>query len=302
MKDNQSIQEDLHNLPTHSLNKEQKQRILLHLKAGVRPVTRKVIRLPILAMIISIAFFMILVIYEFNDNNSLPQTAHSPLELHAMEGKTFIMPGSGQELIGIEDNVALLNVFDHFVAEDTRRVAKLMIFYWGNPSELIEKNYRVEAINSYGQQLTLSEGSLNSPLYQEDAHTLTSFSPFPTEGTWQLSFLVEDEIHGAFTLEVLPAFPKTEHYTLIDSPLEIEIGQKTEISIESSWKDKEEIEVTLLDENGIEVDSDNFLQNATNIDSATNNPIYLYSGSLSFPEKGTWVLVIDGEKTEVFDN
>ena len=73
------------------------------------------------------------------------------------------------------------------------------------------------------EKIELSQGILSNGLYSEDAHTLTSFIPFPTEGEWQLSFYVEDELFEAFTINVFPPFPKTEHYTLLDSPKEIPV-------------------------------------------------------------------------------
>ena len=51
-----------------------------------------------------------------------------------------------------------------------------MLYFWGDSSELINKNYRVEAVNSYNTKITLAEGILSSPLHSEDAHTLTSFT------------------------------------------------------------------------------------------------------------------------------
>ena len=63
---------------------------------------------------------------------------------------------------------------------------------------------------------------------------MTSFPPFPAEGEWQLSFYLENQLFEAFTIEVLPPFPKTEEYTLISHPMELTVGKGNEITIESS--------------------------------------------------------------------
>ncbi|WP_047985661.1 hypothetical protein [Ornithinibacillus californiensis] len=301
MRDNQEIQEELRNLPAHSLNKEQKQRILSKLSTGNGMVRKRPSYKPFIAIITSLALFSILVLYQLNWNNTLHQAELQPIELTAPEAKIFTLSGSNKEVIGIENQVALLNVFDHFVAEDTRRVAKLMIHYWGDPTTLIGKDYHVEAMNTYGEKITLAEGELYSPLHGEDAHTLTRFSPFPTEGEWQLSFYVEDQLHGEFTLDVLPSFPKTEHYTLIHSPEELSIGETVVLTIESTGEIKEHISVKLVDENGNVVEHGVFKQDSMNYNSATNASVYYFIGEIKFPNQGTWILVIDGEETKPFD-
>ena len=84
--------------------------------------------------------------------------------------------------------------------------AKLMLYFWGNPSKLINQNYRVEAVNVFNEKIILSEGLLSPPLNNEDAHTLTSFPAFPTEGKWQLSFLSTINYLKNLRLDVLPLF------------------------------------------------------------------------------------------------
>ena len=306
MTDNQQIQEDLRNLPKHSLNKEQKQRIILRLNSEQYSNNRQSYIKPIMAVIFSFAVLCILVMTQFygpdERNLTSDKEEQNRIEFVAQEGKKFVLPDTKQEVIGIKDKVALLNVFEHFVADDKRRVAKLMTFYWGNPSELVGKTYRVDAINTNSEEITLSEGKLNSALNSEDAHVLHQFIPFPSEGTWKLSFYVEDNLYEEFTLDVLPRFPKTKHYILLDSPLEINIDRETTIYIESSWENKKEIEVKLFDEKGKVVDQVMFKQDVMNYDASTNAPVYIFSGKLNFPKQGKWTLEIDGEQTQSFSN
>ncbi|WP_010095139.1 hypothetical protein [Ornithinibacillus scapharcae] len=239
---------------------------------------------------------------ELNRTNENPPHQAGLVEFNAPVGEKFTLSDTKQEVIGVQGSVALLNTFDHFVAEDHRRVAKQMIFFWGNPEELLNKQYKVEAMSHTGEKITIANGTLFSPLHSEDAHTLTSFLPFTSEGEWQLSFYVEDTLHGTFTLNILPPFPKSKHYTLVDSPIEFEIGKASNFYIESSWQEKKELEVKLLNKDGIAIEEAIFLLEATNLDASTNEPVYLFNGSLTFPYKGAWSLLIDGEKTNLFNN
>lgn len=305
MTDNQQIQEDLRNLPKHSLNKEQKQRIILRLTSEESSINRKLFIKPIFAVIFSFAVLSILVMTQFyrTDEGKLTadQQEHEQIDFVAEEGKRFVLTDTKQEVIGIKGKVALLG-FEPFVAEDKRRVAKLMTFFWGDPAELVGKTYRVDAINTNNEEIILSEGKLDSALNSEDAHVLHQFKPFPSEGTWKLSFYVEDNLFEEFTLGVLPPFPKTKHYILLESPLEVNIDKSTTININSSWKNKKEIEVRLFDEKGKVVDQDIFKQDVIDYDSSSNAHYYIFSGKLNFPKQGKWTLEIDGEQTQSFSN
>lgn len=306
MNDNQQIREDLRNLPKHSLNKEQKQRIISRITSEQYSNNRQSFIKPLIAVILSFAVLSILVMTQFYGTDERNLTSdnqeHNQIDFVAKEGNKFVLSDTKQEVIGIKGKVALLNVFEHFVADDKRRVAKLMTFYWGNPSELVGKTYRVDAINTSNKEITLSEGKLNTALNSEHAHVLHQFIPFPSEGTWKLSFYVEDNLYEEFTLDVLPRFPKTKHYILLDSPLEINIDKETTINIDSSWKNKKEIEVKLYDEKGKVVDQDIFKQDDIDYDPSSNAQSYIFSGKLHFPKKGKWTLEIDGEQTKSFNN
>ena len=129
---------------------------------------------------------------------------------------------------------------------------------------------------------------------------MASFPPFPTEGKWQLSFFIENQLFEAFTIEVLPPFPKTEEYTLISHPMELTVGKENVITIESSLESEKGIVVKLLNNKGRIVSEHIF-----NLDSSftrAGSYMYNYSGNMTFPKQGTWTLLIDGEKTKPFKN
>ncbi|VEF47882.1 Uncharacterised protein [Bacillus freudenreichii] len=316
MRETEQIKESLKSLPKYSLTKEQQQNILLKLQQN-RTYQRKSFK-PAAAII---SFSAILMIFAFSlfegglgsetakeesqsiqMESSMEDKAVSFIDFESIpKGRAFILPDTKQEVIGIKGKLGILNTFDHFVAEDPRRVAKLMIFFWGNPEELAGKEYEIEAANN-NESILLSHGILSTGLNGDDAHVLTQFTPFTEEGLWQLSFYVDGQLFDQFSLEVLPPFPKTENYTLEKSPKEMEIRKETDIIIESSRKDKKSIEVQLINENGKTVSEHTFVQETEHIDGATNIPIYLYGGKLSFPEKGIWKLKIDGEETGSFEN
>ena len=60
-------------------------------------------------------------------------------------------------MTGIEGKVGML-FNEQFVAEDARRGSKMMLYFWGDPSELIDKNFRVDARNTYNEKIVISEG------------------------------------------------------------------------------------------------------------------------------------------------
>ena len=100
--------------------------------------------------------------------------------------------------------------------------------------------------------------------------------------------------------QLLPQFPKTEHYTLINDPMELTVDEKTEIYIESSVESGKEIEVKVLNKKGSIVSEHVFIQNGGF--TVAGSFIYHYQGNIKFPEKGTWALLINGEKTQPFKN
>ncbi|WP_342514505.1 hypothetical protein MKY34_07185 [Sporosarcina sp. FSL K6-1522] len=189
-----------------------------------------------------------------------------------------------------------------FVADDARRGAKMMLYFWGDPSVLAGKNFRVEARNTYNEKIKMSEGVFDDFLFGEDVQqVLTSFQPFSREGEWQLSFLVDNQLFTEFLIEVLPPLPKAEQYTLIDHPMELIVGKETEVYIESTMDNGKEIKVKLLNNKGNIVSEHVFMQDGT-FSGAAGGDIYQYRGNLYFPGQGTWNLLIDGKKTKPFKN
>ena len=304
MKKVENLEENLKNLPKYALNEEQKERISLALKRRTkfRKRVRFVKPFTALTLISAIVFALVLSSDSESNNwfNELRQSFQPEIELNAQQVEVFKLASYNQEVFGVEGKLGILGASEKFVAEDARRGSKLMIYFWGDSSKLIDKNYRVEALNSYNNKIMLSEGVLSSPQHDEDAHTLTSFTPFPTEGEWQLSFIVDDQLFEKFTIEVLPPFPKTEHYTLNNQPQELRVGEETEVYIESSVESGKEIEVKVLNKKGSIVSEHVFIQNGGS--TVAGSFIYHYQGNVKFPEQGTWTLLIDGEKTQSFKN
>lgn len=305
MKKVQNLEEILKTLPKYALNEEQKERVSLALKRRTKSRKRLQFVKPFTALTLICAIVFALVLSSDSESNNwfygLRQSFQPQLELKAQKAEVFKLDSYNQEVFGVEGKLGILGVSEKFVAEDARRGSKLMIYFWGDSSKLIDKSYRVEALNSYNNKIILSEGVLTSPLHNEDAHTLTRFIPFPSEGKWQLSFFVDNQLFEEFSLEVLPPFPKTEHYTLNNQPLELRVGEETEVDIESSVESGEKIEVKLLNQKGKIVSAHVFIQDGTFI-AGTGGYIYQYRGSMKFPEKGTWKLLINGEKTKPFKN
>lgn len=291
MEDFNKLQEELKRLPKYSLEIEQREKVLHSLRTKQKTLKKTIFLTPIITVIG--IFSVLLFLFLTNENNN---------KLSAQNGTVFTLPDRDQEVVGIEGKIGILFLKEQFVAEDMRRVSKMMLYYWGEPNALVGKSYLVEAENKKGTKVELSRGILSAGLYSEDAHALASFTPFPTEGEWQLSFYVEDVLFDAFTIDVYPPFPKTEHYTLLDSPKEIPVGEEYELNIESTIGEKKQIEVQLLDDKGNIKQETIFHGEGFNIDASNSQEIYYYVGKITFKEHGTWKLIIDGEQTGMFKN
>lgn len=297
MEKMKGLPEQLNSLPRYSLPDEKKKAILRNL--GRTEIKRKRMKwgTPIIPSV-GVAAILLVLFLSFNEG-ALPWNS-GKVQL-AEPGELFPAPHAPTNLLGVEGKVGILGP-EQFIAEDSRRVAKLMLFFWGIPQESERESYHVEALSSKGEKMILSEGELSGPLYEEDAHVLTQFSPFPHEGEWQLSFQIGSELFEEFTVDVLPPLPKTESYTLLDSPKELEIGTETEVIIEKSGNGEKEIIVELRTPAGKLISTQTFHRDGYAIHAPTAQKLLMYYGSLTFPNKGKWVLVIDGEKTSTFQN
>ncbi|MFB5088783.1 hypothetical protein PGC35_16510 [Psychrobacillus sp. PGGUH221] len=291
MEEYKSLEEKLKNFPQYSLEIDKRNKILYLLKSKTTTQKYWTSLKPIMSFLslAIILLFLFLTSSLFNNYN-------------VQHGAIFTLPDRNQQVIGVEGKIGILVSKEQFVAEDRRRGAKLMLYFWGDVEKLVGKNYRVEAEGMNGKNIELTKGILSSGLNSEDAHALTSFIPFPTEGGWQLSFYVEDRLYESFTINVLPPFPKTKHYTLLNSPKEIPVGKESELNIESTIGDKDKIEVKLIDEKGNVKETSMFQLDSSAIDANTNQTIYHYSGEITWGEHGSWRLLIDGEETGLFEN
>jgi len=286
------------------LNDEQKEKISLVLKGEMQPRKRVDFVKPFIVFTLLCATVFALVLSSDGESNNwlngLKQSFYPQFELTAQQAKTFNLVDSNYEVTGIEGKVAML-FNEQFVAEDNRRGAKMMLYFWGGSSEHTGKSYKIEARNTYNEKIIISEGAFDGFLFGENIQqVLTSFALFPTGGDWQLSFYVDDKLFEEFAIEVLPPFPKTEHYTLINHPMELKVDEETEIYIESSVESGNEIEVKVLSKKGSIVSEHVFIQDGRSI--VAGSIIYHYQGNVEFPEQGTWTLLIDGEKTQPFKN
>lgn len=294
-----TLQEKLKNLPKYTLDGEQKERISLALQKEMKPRRRVQFVKPFVALTLICATVFVLILSNDSSFNALKQLFLPQVELTAQHAKIFNLLPNNQDVTGIEGKVGML-FSEQFVAEDARRGSKMMLYFWGDASKLINKKYRVDAVNVNNTTISLSEGILYPPLNNEDAHTLASFPPFPTEGKWQLSFFIENQLFEEFTIDVLPPFPKTEEYSLISHPMELTVGEGNEITIESSVESEKGIEVKLLNNKGRIISEHTFNQGGSYI--VAGRYVYHYSGNITFPERGTWTLLIEGEKTKPFKN
>ena len=91
---------------------------------------------------------------------------------------------------------------------------------------------------------------------------------------------------------------------MLEAPKEIPVGEIVNIVIESSIKEKDDMEVILVNAGQEEiVQKSSFQYDGHPVIDATNGQrLFHYDGQITFPKKGYWRLIINGEKTEVFEN
>ncbi|QTD42872.1 hypothetical protein [Sporosarcina sp. Te-1] len=298
-KPNDDLEKRLNSLPTFTLPSDQRALILQTLQGNFPERKLRSFR----PMIVCAALFCIAFLLFVPLRSDLSLTRDGQLALPPdKELERFLLPPRQQEVLGIEGRFAMLGPLKQFVADDSRRGAKMMLFFWGEPAHLLNKPYRLEAVHQ-NQTITLSEGVLSGPLNDsEDAHVLTKFAPFPEEGRWHAKLYVDEKVFETFDLEVLPPFPKTEHYTLQDSPAELETGKEVDVTIERFGESKKQIKVELLNRKGQMINTQWFKEEGEFIDAGRSDILHTFAGKLTFPERGTWILVIDGEKTKPFKN
>lgn len=307
MNDYEEIEKSLRNLPRYSLKDHQKKRVLQRIKTNQMNKKRRLFLYPSISLVISLGIIAVLIINEWNTlDTSIDQESNTArISFTSPEGKMFKIPESNLTVLGIENKVGFFygGLGDQeILAREKRRLAKIMIFFWGSSDNLTGQPFRVEALHESGKQLTLSEGILFGPIYNADAHAVTRFKPFPKKGTWELSFYVNDKRYGSFIANVLPPPPQTEHYTLRTSPKETTVHHPSVLYIESTKEDHQEISVVLKSKSGKTVDRETFQLVSTHIDADTRETVYLYKGKITFPSIGDWIFVIDGEQTNLFKN
>jgi len=303
MKELEWLDHELKQSPKYTLDDKKKTRVLNVLKNHNNKKQKKLWLKPVAAIIFAFSLIGVILLNQFDLFHQGKNGHHlETIMFSSPKGERFIVEEHNYTAIGIQGKIGILDTFENFVANDKRRVSKIMLYFWGNSEKLVNKKFRVEAKSDQNENITLAKGMLMGPLYSEDAHTLTSFQPFTHEGTWELSFYIEDQRYSAFTVEVLPPLPKTKDFTLLESPKEIGVGKESVLNLEGTTKKDEGVEVQLLDEEGNVLDHSVFIQDVMYYDSETLNEVFGYTGTLTFPYKGTFILEIDGERTKPFQN
>lgn len=292
----ENLEAKLKELPLYSLTSEQKECVLDKIMSERRKKKRKLFIRPLLAL--PILLFLCFGIFQLNKGQILLSPLSSKVQLTSTKATTFTLPSYNQEVFGIEGKIGILNG-GPFIAGDTTRGAKTMLFLWGEQSELVGKSFSIEAKNEQNEKVILADGVLTTPLYDEDAHTLTSFESLPTVGVWQLTVTVEQQLFEQFTVDVMRPFMETDHFTILLSPDEILVGAAQTVMIESTQVKESSIPVRLLNSKGQIVSNSLFTQEHQFIQASTGKELYAYEGELTIPQQGKWIIEVNGEQVTV---
>ncbi|MBB4826503.1 hypothetical protein HNO89_003763 [Sporosarcina luteola] len=75
-----------------------------------------------------------------------------------------------------------------------------------------------------------------------------------------------------------------------------------DVSIERFGESQKQIKVELQNKKGQLIETYWFKEDGEFIDAEGSGIMHTFTGKMTFPERGTWILVIDGEKTQPFKN
>lgn len=203
---------------------------------------------------------------------------------------------------GIEGKVGYLdNGLGDFVARDRKKGAKAFWYVWGNPDQLVGKTLKATAIHKdTGESFILDESELSPGLYGEDAHSLTSFEPFPSEGIWKINVVIDDRPYASIVIEVQPGYIQSGKFIFLINERDLSEGLTKEVQLEITGKRKEqEITVTaqFLEDAGHEL---KFPYNKTlEYKTGEGMDITEYTGKITLDRKGKWKLTVLGDSVEV---
>ncbi|MFC5603292.1 hypothetical protein [Sporosarcina koreensis] len=292
--------------PAYELNGEQKNNIIKRIREQKDPSRR--FSFPFQRVGLLGALFTILMIAPvlFLVNMELPETHFSAGVEKAEIGEYFaLFNEAGQPIYldsnyGIPGKVSLLLPVD-LVAEDYRGVAKIMVYLWGNPDDLVNKDMKIEGVHvDSGYTQEMASFTLSNGMYGSDAHALTSFKPFVKQGYWNLKFIYKDETFGEFSVYVKEPYVEIDKATLMISKEDLVAGTFEDVNLEVEGENlPEQVELSLYNlEDGTEKVF-TFSDRTDFIESSTAKKVSIFTGDIVLKKSGKYRITVLNQSVQI---
>jgi hypothetical protein len=302
---NEEMIQILHSLPNYELTTAEKERVLYNIKKGIkkhRTLTFMSKRTYLTKISVSLAvcfLFVIGVILYLSetkiDNGSLPSSWQVSEKFDLLDEDGSVVYHEGVR--GIEGKIGFLdNSNEEIIAMDSRRLAKMFWYVWGEPEALIGKPLKAVATHKdTGEQFLLNETVLTGGIYSSDAHALTSFQPFPDSGIWKIHIEIDGKSYGDIVVQVKSPYLATDKGTFLISKDDLYAGKEMNVMFEFNGEmaDEELIFTAAKVGNESYTKEFSFTIDEQYIDTE-NNIVTTYVGTLLFEEKGMWSLTGNG--------
>ncbi|MDZ5471383.1 hypothetical protein SM124_06445 [Bacillus sp. 31A1R] len=188
---------------------------------------------------------------------------------------------------GIPEKASIMGPKE-WVANDERGSSKVFIFLWGEQDKLSGKKLTLTAKHKKtGDELLLSDRPLAGKLYNADAHLVSSLPVFPSDGEWELTYLIDEEIFAQYPVYVKESYLNFEDSTLLISKMDIFAGEYEKLQLEVEGADLP-LEVTLKLYHPEEKNSQEFTFTKEDefIRAKDNKVVTMYTGNITFLKSG----------------
>ncbi len=230
-------------LPAFELNREQKTRIIKSIREHKTPRKRLGFSFQRAGVLGALFAVLIIVPILFLETMDLPETNSSAGVERAESGEYFALFNEAGKPIyldsnyGIPEKVSLLRPVE-WVAEDYRGVAKIMVYLWGNPDDLVNKDMKIEGVHvDSGYTQEIASFTLSNGMYGSDAHALTSFKPFEKHGYWNLKFIFGEGTFEEFSVYVKEPYVEIGKATLLISKEDLVAGTFEDVNLDVEGED-----------------------------------------------------------------
>lgn len=293
-------------LPAYELNGEQKTRVIKGIREQKTSRRRFGFSFQRAGLLGALFAVLIIVPVLFLENMELPETNSSAGVERAEIGEYFALFNEAGDPIyldsnyGISGKVSLLLPVE-LVAEDYRGVSKIMVYLWGNPDDLINKDIKIDGVHvESGFTQEMASFTLSNGMNGSDAHALTSFKPFEKHGYWNLKFIYREGTLGEFSVYVKEPYVEIGKATLMISKEDLVAGTFEDVNLEVEGEDlPEQVKLRLfsLEDGTAEVFT--FSDRMDFIKATTAKKASIFTGDIVLKKSGKYRITVLNQSVPV---